>query len=284
MTAFSRTEKKADWGSAIFELRSVNQRFLDLQFRLPEIFRHLEPKLRQKLQNKLSRGKVDCNLKFEISSSITPEITINPNLALSLSKNIDSLKQLTGLEGQVDWTRFLQWPDMVQFQAKDMTEAESEILKLFDQSIQELVDNRAREGDSLHQLIRSRLDDITEQVAKVNEQMPAIMTWQRERICQKFEEAKIKLDSERLEQELVLIAQKMDVAEELDRLNTHVTEFHRILESGGAIGRRMDFLLQELNREANTLGSKSVNSQTTAASVELKVLIEQIREQVQNIE
>ncbi|PIP80432.1 MAG: YicC family protein [Gammaproteobacteria bacterium CG22_combo_CG10-13_8_21_14_all_40_8] len=284
MTAFSRLEKSADWGQVQIEIRSVNQRFLDLQFKLPEIFRHLEPQLRQLLQNKLSRGKVECSLKFINTQQSSYLTSINKPLAESLSKNIDELKGLFNSDGQINWLNLLQWPEMIQQQPEDMTETESAILTLFAEAIDNLMINRAREGQSLAEIIQGRLSSMELQVQKVHQQLPAILQWQRERILQKFEDAQVKLDTEKLEQEMVMVAQKSDVAEEMDRLQTHIVEFTRILNEGGAIGRRLDFLLQELNREANTLGSKSINTETTNASVELKVLIEQIREQIQNIE
>ncbi len=284
MTAFSRVEEKDDWGHAQIEMRSVNQRFLEVKFRLPETFRYLETPFRQKLRQRISRGKIECQLKFELSDAIAPEIKVNLTLAKNLSQNITQLQSLTDSQGSIDWVRFLQWPDMVVVESANLEVVEQALLKLFDQAVEQLVESREREGASLREHIEKRLEDIKEQIEKVRTQMPQILKWQKERLLTKFEEAQLKPDSDRVEQELVLMAQKLDVAEELDRLQIHVAEFYRILQKGGAAGRRMDFLLQEFNREANTLGSKSVNQETTAASVELKVYIEQIREQIQNIE
>ncbi len=284
MTAFARVEEKSNWGQAQIEMRSVNQRFLEVNFRLPETFRYLETEFRQKLRQKISRGKIECQLKFELSEAVAPEIKVNHKLARNLSENIAELQNITDLRGSVDWVRFLQWPDMVVVEAADLSQVEKALLSLFDQAIENLIESREREGASLKAHIEKRLEGITEQIEKVRLQMPQILKWQKERLLTKFADAQLKPDSDRVEQELVLMAQKLDVAEEIDRLQTHVEEFYRILEKGGAAGRRMDFLLQEFNREANTLGSKSVNKETTAASVELKVYIEQVREQIQNIE
>ncbi len=284
MTAFSRVEERADWGHALIEIRSVNQRFLEAQFRLPEAFRYLETEFRQRLRKHLSRGKIECQLKFELSELTSPEITLNTALANKLLSNVEKLKQISSQEGHIEWTRFLQWPDMVSVESADLSDVEAALLALFEKAIDELIKSREREGASLKQQIEKRLLGIEQQIKIVNGEMPEIIKWQRQRILQKFTEAALQPDSDRVEQELVMMAQKLDVAEEMDRLEIHVEEFHRILAKGGAAGRRMDFLLQELNREANTLGSKSVNSKTTSASVELKVLIEQIREQIQNIE
>jgi len=284
MTAFSRVEERADWGHAVIEMRSVNQRFLEAQFRLPEAFRYLETECRQRLRKRLSRGKVECQLKFELSELTSPELTLNTTLANKLLNNVEKLKQMSSQDGHIEWTRFLQWPDMVSVESADLSDVEAALIALFEKAVDELITSREREGSSLKQQIEIRLEGISEQIAIVNAEMPDIIKWQRERILQKFADASLQPDSERVEQELVMMAQKLDVAEEMDRLVIHVDEFRRILAKGGAAGRRMDFLLQELNREANTLGSKSVNSKTTSASVELKVLIEQIREQIQNIE
>lgn len=161
---------------------------------------------------------------------------------------------------------------------------EAELLAELDSAIDQLIQMREREGTSLADIINQRLEGMTEQVKLVRGEMPAIIQWQKNKILTRFEEAKVELEEQRLEQEMVLIAQKVDVDEELDRLDTHIKEVSRLVKKGGSIGRRLDFLMQELNREANTLGSKSINAVTTAASVELKVLIEQMREQIQNIE
>ena len=284
MTAFARVEAQAEWGNAQIEMKSVNQRFLETNFRLPETFRYLEGKLRENLRQALSRGKVDCQIKFDLSEQTAPSIKINHNLASQLADNIAEVQKITDSQGNLDLIRFLQWPDMVSVEKADLTEVEKALLSLFNDAIQLLIETREREGKNLKALIETRLKGISQQVATVRAQMPEILSWQKERLLLKFADANINPDNERLEQELVLLAQKVDVAEELDRLDTHIIEFHRILDSGGAVGRRMDFLLQEFNREANTLGSKSINKDVTAASVELKVLIEQIREQIQNIE
>jgi len=284
MTAFARVETQAKWGNAQIEMKSVNQRFLETNFRLPETFRYLEGKLRENLRQALSRGKVDCQIKFDLSEQTAPSIKINHNLASQLADNIAEVQKITDSQGNLDLIRFLQWPDMVSVEKADLTEVEKALLSLFNDAIQLLIETREREGKNLKALIETRLKGISQQVATVRAQMPEILSWQKERLLLKFADANINPDNERLEQELVLLAQKVDVAEELDRLDTHIIEFHRILDSGGAVGRRMDFLLQEFNREANTLGSKSINKDVTAASVELKVLIEQIREQIQNIE
>ncbi len=284
MTAFARCEARDDWGHALFEIRSVNQRFLELSFRLPETFRHLEPKLRELAREKLARGKVEIQLRAELSSAQVPHVEINEGLAQALANAIERLKGLTGLSGAVDWTRFLQWPEMIEIASTDRDQLEAAVLSLFTQALAELVAAREREGAALVAHIEKRLAAIEEEIAKVRANIPEILNIQRERLIERFKNAQIELDETRLEQEMVIVAQRLDVDEEMDRLSTHVHEFRRVLQQGGTVGRRLDFLLQEMNREANTLGAKSINTVTTSAAVELKVLIEQIREQVQNIE
>lgn len=178
----------------------------------------------------------------------------------------------------------LRWPGVIASEEADMDEIHAQVLSAFDDTLTQFIEARADEGSTLKGLIEQRLDNIEQEVAKVSQKMPEIMQWQRDRIQTRFEEAKVELDAGRFEQEMIMLAQKVDVAEELDRLNSHVSETRNILKKGGACGRRLDFMMQEFNREANTLGSKSINTEITQSAVELKVLIEQMREQIQNIE
>ena len=175
-------------------------------------------------------------------------------------------------------------PGVIAAEEADMDAIQADILAAFDTTLTQFIEARASEGDALKTMIEQRLDAIESEAATVSEKMPAIVEWQREKILSRFEEAKVELDPTRIEQEMVMLAQKVDVAEELDRLNAHVKETRNILKKGGACGRRLDFMMQEFNRESNTLGSKSINSEITQSAVELKVLIEQMREQIQNIE
>jgi uncharacterized protein (TIGR00255 family) len=220
----------------------------------------------------------------EYSPTESDAISINEKLAQQLISAHKQLQASAGVEQPLQITDLMRWPGLIQTTELDTSKVEQELLAAFDQAITALIEMRQREGTSLIELIQSRLDGIAEQVKWVRECMPDIIQWQRERLISRFEEAKVELDPERLEQEMVLLAQKVDVDEELDRLETHLAEVGRLLKKGGTIGRRLDFLMQELNREANTLGSKSISAKTTAASVEIKVLIEQMREQIQNIE
>jgi len=283
MTAFSRVEIKGDWGNAVWEIRSVNQRFLETYFRLPEQFRGIEPVLRERFRKQLNRGKVECNLRFNANAANKSELALNEKLALQLIEHANWINGHT-LNSQVNPIEVMRWPGVMEAPEADMSAIQAELLAGFDQALTDFIAARASEGENLKAMIEQRLDAISAEADKVQTHMPDVIAWQRNRIIEKFTDAKIDLDSGRVEQELVLLAQKMDVAEELDRLNSHVSETKKILKKGGAQGRRLDFMMQEFNREANTLGSKSINTDVTASAVELKVLIEQMREQIANIE
>jgi len=283
MTAFSRVEVKGDWGNAIWEIRSVNQRFLETYFRLPEQFRGMEPLLRERFRKQLNRGKVECNLRFNANPASKSEVSINEKLALQLIQHANWVNEQT-LNSQVNPLEVMRWPGVMEAAEADISAIQTELLAGFDVALKDFIAARASEGENLKAMIEHRLEAITLEAEKVQAFMPEVIEWQRKRITDKFTDANIDLDSTRVEQELVLLAQKMDVAEELDRLNSHVSETNKILKKGGAQGRRLDFMMQEFNREANTLGSKSINTDITASAVELKVLIEQMREQIQNIE
>lgn len=283
MTAFSRHEVKGDWGNAVWEIRSVNQRFLETYFRLPEQFRSVEPILRERFRKQLNRGKVECNLRFNANPETKGKLALNKELAEQLLEHANWINEQT-LNSQVNPLDIMRWPGVMEAEESDMDTIQADILKGFDIALKEFITARASEGSNLKVLIEQRLDSIVTESDKVKAHMPEIIQWQRTRITDKFADANIDLDSTRVEQELVLLAQKMDVDEEIDRLFSHVKETRNILKKGGAQGRRLDFMMQEFNREANTLGSKSINADITNIAVELKVLIEQIREQIQNIE
>ena len=283
MTAFSRYEVKGDWGNAVWEIRSVNQRYLETYFRLPEQFRGIEPLLRERFRKQLNRGKVECNLRFNANAAAQGELALNEKLALQLIQHANWVNEQT-LNSQVNPLEVMRWPGVMEAPEADISIIQAELLQGFDIALKDFITARTSEGENLKAMIEQRLTAISAEAEKVQTFMPEVIEWQRKRIIDKFTDARIELDSTRVEQELVLLAQKMDVAEELDRLNSHVSETKKILKKGGAQGRRLDFMMQEFNREANTLGSKSINTDVTASAVELKVLIEQMREQIQNIE
>ncbi|MFC1236793.1 YicC/YloC family endoribonuclease [Vibrio sp. F74] len=284
MTAYSRKEVKGDWGSAVWEIRSVNQRYLETYFRLPEQFRGLEPILRERFRKRLARGKVECHLRFEANPDAKGELSINETLAKQVINAANQVSNLIGESNRINPFQVMQWPGVMETPEQDMDTIKKDLLAAFDEGVSEFIEARGREGTNMKDLITTRLDAITDEAIKVRDRMPEIIEWQRERLIKKFEEAKIELDATRVEQELIMLAQKVDVAEEIDRLDSHVKETNNILKKGGACGRKLDFMMQEFNREANTLASKSISTDITASGVELKVLIEQMREQIQNIE
>uniref|UniRef100_Q0HZV1 YicC family protein n=1 Tax=Shewanella sp. (strain MR-7) TaxID=60481 RepID=Q0HZV1_SHESR len=283
MTAYARIEHKAQWGTASWEIRSVNQRYLETYLRLPEQFRSFEPVLRDRLRKRLSRGKVEVNLRYELADNSNNELKLNQGLAKQLLDAASWLKQEAG-QGEVNLTDILRWPGVLSSAEQDMDTIGADLMTAFDLAIDQFIEARGREGAAIKDMLLSRLDGVSEQIAIVREHMPKVMEYQRDKLINRLAEIKGELDPARIEQEMILLAQKQDVAEEMDRLEAHVTEARRILKKGGSEGRRLDFMMQEFNRESNTLASKSISTEITAAAVELKVLIEQMREQIQNVE
>ena len=282
MTGYARKEFKGDWGTAVWEIRSVNQRYLETYLRLPEQLRGLEPILRERFRKHLERGKVECNLRFE-SQTNAGQLQINEALAEQLIESALWVIDQAG-QGQLNPLDVLRWPGVMAAPEQDMDELNTRLLAGFDEVLTLFIESRQSEGDKLKAVIEQRLEGIQNEVTKVRAFMPQILDWQRQKLIDRLAEAKLELDPTRVEQEIILLAQRIDVAEELDRLGMHIAETHKILKKGGSCGRRLDFMMQEFNRESNTLGSKSINADTTQSAVELKVLIEQMREQIQNIE
>lgn len=283
MTAFARAEQAGTHGTLSWELRSVNHRYLEPHLRLPESFRDLEGAVREALRNGLSRGKVECTLRFS-DDSTGKALQVDLERAAQLVAAAESVANLIKQPAALNPLEVLGWPGVLVADAADPLALNQSALTLFSQALNELKKGREREGAELAKLLNERLDSILEQVATLRELVPQMLAGQRQKILDRCADMQAELDPQRLEQELVILAQKSDVAEELDRLNTHVSEVRRVLKTGGQAGRRLDFLMQELNREANTLGSKAFDTRSTQAAVNLKVLIEQMREQVQNIE
>ena len=282
MTAFARCSDQDDLGSATWEIRVVNHRYFDCSVKSPEAFRQLDSSIRLKLQKKLSRGRIDCSLKFSVEEQSGADLEINAPL---MEKIIDFAKEVKNHEpmSDIDPMRILSWPKVLQTPEKDATVSQDMVLNLFTKTLEELVAAREREGKELSGLIKKRLQEVLVIVDKVKSKIPLVLEGQKQKIIKRLEEVVDRLDQSRLEQEMVYFAQKTDVTEEIDRLGAHVKEVLRILDEGGVVGKRLDFLMQELNREANTLASKSVDVEVTQFDLELKVLIEQMREQVQNI-
>jgi uncharacterized protein (TIGR00255 family) len=285
MTAFARREADLATANVSWELRSVNHRYLEIGLRLPEELRALEAPVRERINARLGRGKVDCICRYK--PVISGEIALDID-AGNLDRLLDACRYVAARQSEPstapDPLELLRWPGVVREQVVDKTPLMNGALALLEQSLDELVTCREREGAQIRNLLLARCDAMVTQVDHVRTLMPEIRTGLRRRLEQRLSELEVPVEPGRLEQELVLQVQKVDVDEELDRLESHIGEVRRVLDSDEPVGRRLDFLMQELNREANTLGSKSVVVPTTNVSVELKVLIEQMREQVQNVE
>jgi uncharacterized protein (TIGR00255 family) len=283
MTAFASGERPTPWGTLSCDIRAVNHRFFELGLRLPEELRPLEAALRERIAQKIQRGKIDATLRCRAPDGARSELHPNTTLLARLSElSLDLESRFPHLH--TEFTDLLQFPGVLEEAAFDTAGLQVEALALLDETLAEFVAAREREGSKLAAGMRERLDAIAAHVKQVRAWMPEIRAGLRQKFQARVADLKQPLDPGRLEQELVLWLQKLDVAEELDRLDSHLSEALRVLALPEAVGRRLDFLMQEFNREANTLGSKSVDARTSQASVDLKVLIEQLREQVQNLE
>ncbi len=284
MTAYGRAEDSGEWGEASCEIRSVNHRYLEMSVRLPEELRPLEQTIRDRISKQLKRGKVDCNIRFEQRETFKDALPVNQELLSKIIETAEITNTKLKNAAAINPLELLRWPGVLDKDAPDPEAISAPLLKLVDQTLIAVVETREREGEKTKKMILDRCLAAKEIVARVREQMPTILEGIREKLTLRVQELNTELNSERLEQELLLLTQKMDVAEEMDRLDAHIDEVQRVLEQSDAVGRRLDFLMQEMNRESNTLGSKSAHLDTTNSSVDLKVLIEQMREQIQNIE
>ena len=281
MTAFARCEDSGDWGHAVWEIRTVNHRYLDISIRLPEELRVLEGSVRERISASIKRGKVECNLRYD-TDSVADDISVNARLTEKIIQASRVLPVDNPLP--INPIDVLRWPGVIDKNTPDLERVGNHLINLLDQALQGIVDNRRREGEKTGRMIEDRCDLSLQQVKQVRGKVPEIIASLSERHKARVQELDLELDNGRVEQEIALLSQKLDVAEELDRLETHIHEVKRVLTETEPMGRRLDFLMQEMNREANTLGSKSAHVDTSNASIELKVLIEQMREQVQNIE
>ncbi|HHJ13256.1 MAG TPA: YicC family protein [Gammaproteobacteria bacterium] len=284
MTAFARVSGEAAGAELTWELRSVNHRYLDLTVRLPEELRGLEQAVRERAAARLGRGKLEAILRWRQGVAGGADILIDQDRLSALLHACREVEKRTAEASSPGVMDLLRWPGVVREPEPDADSIQQQALALLDRALDELVETREREGEKIRALLASRCDGILEQVARVRARLPEVHARIRDKLQARLDELSAPADSNRLEQELAYLAQKMDVDEELDRLEGHVAEVRRVLERDEPVGRRLDFLMQELNREANTLASKSADQETTAAAVELKVLIEQMREQVQNVE
>ena len=288
MTAFASAESDTPWGALAFELRSVNHRYLELNPRLPEELRAIEPALRERVAAKLTRGKVDVNLRFRPIDAGAVEIRVD-HAVLDRLERAAELLTTRFPDMAVGFTELLAWPGVLKRDEVDQDGLRQAALDLLERALDDMLATRQREGERLGVFLRDRLESVARTVDDVRGWLPDIRLALRARLESRLAEIRQPADAGRvepgrLEQELVLQLSRIDVDEELDRLSAHIAEARRVLALPDAVGRRLDFLMQEFNREANTLGSKSVDQRTTQAAVDLKVLIEQMREQVQNIE
>ncbi|MEW7974353.1 MAG: YicC/YloC family endoribonuclease [Candidatus Thiodiazotropha endolucinida] len=284
MTAFAREEYRGDLGILSWEIRSVNHRYLEMFLRLPEELRVLEPMIREHINARLGRGKLDVSLKFKPGGMAEAGLSVNQRMVHQLVNAERQIADLTGLNESLRSGDLLRWPGVLEENEQDLTPVKQQAMALLETTIDSLIDNRLREGDRLGEIIRQRCRSLKLQVEQVRDLMPEVLDGFRNRISERLSEVLDEMDETRLEQEMVILAQRLDVDEEMDRLETHLDEVERVLAADEPIGRRLDFLMQELNREANTLTSKSTSVDVTRAAVEMKVLIEQMREQIQNIE
>ncbi|WP_369162146.1 YicC/YloC family endoribonuclease [Candidatus Thiodiazotropha sp. LNASS1] len=284
MTAFAREEYRGDLGILSWEIRSVNHRYLEMFLRLPEELRVLEPMIREHINARLGRGKLDISLKFKPGGVAEAGLSVNQRMVHQLVNAERQIADITGLNESLRSGDLLRWPGVLEENEQDLTPVKQQAMALLETTIDSLIDNRLREGERLGEIIRQRCRSLKLQVEQVRDLMPEVLDGFRNRISERLSEVLDEMDETRLEQEMVILAQRLDVDEEMDRLETHLDEVERVLAADEPIGRRLDFLMQELNREANTLTSKSTSVDVTRAAVEMKVLIEQMREQIQNIE
>jgi uncharacterized protein (TIGR00255 family) len=285
MTGFARREAEGVWGTLVCELRSVNHRFLETGFRLPEELRGLEPDLRQAMMRDLKRGKVDCTVNYRTAQGGERALELDDE---ALKRLLERVRQVSAAMSDssagVSALEVLRWPGIVRDANRGTDELLGAARELVSATLVELAAARAREGARLRELLEQRCAALGNLVAQVRARLPEVHARVRARLDERLAELKAAVDQDRLEQELALLLQRLDVDEELDRLTAHVGEIRRVIAGNEPAGRRLDFLMQELNREANTLSSKSQDLETTRAAVDMKVLIEQMREQVQNVE
>ncbi|MBI3149451.1 MAG: YicC family protein [Betaproteobacteria bacterium] len=284
MTGYAVASRDLPTGSVQLELRAVNHRYLDLSIRLPDELRALEPALREKLGGRLARGKVECRLVFNRAAPDARSLALNAPLVAQLHALSQEIARTAPGAAPLGAAEILRWPGVVVEPATNFEDLAKSVDQLADAALADLTATRGREGAKLVTMIEERLAGMSALVARVAPRLPAIQAAYQEKLAARLREAALEADEERLRQELALFAAKTDVAEEVSRLSAHVSEVRRVLKAGGNAGKRLDFLMQELNREANTLGSKSVDAELSQIALELKVLIEQMREQVQNLE
>ena len=284
MTAFARVESQGDWGRLAWEIRSVNHRYLETGLRLPEELRSIEGEVRSRINQRIARGKVDCALRFEKAGDAGDALRVNEALAARVIEAATRVSRMMPEAAPLSALDVLRWPGVMEQREVDQDTLGRAALTLLESALEELGSARAREGAKMRDVVLQRCASMRTVTAMLRTQVPLIIESIWARHVQRLQDLAGTLDPARVEQESAVLLQRLDVAEELDRLETHLEEVVRVLNQREPVGRRLDFLMQELNREANTLGSKSAHVDTSGASIELKVLIEQIREQIQNLE
>ncbi len=284
MTGFARQSAESSLGTLTWELRAVNHRYLDVTFKMPDELRAHEPALRKIVGDQLKRGKVECAFHFRRAIDAAVDMELNEAMVSLLSSRINDVSSVLRNPGRADPLDILRWPGVVQQSQLDVEPLLEEAQALLISAVAAMAEMRASEGERIAAMLESRCAEIETLATGVRERMPTVRDAMRERQRERLDKLDVTADPERLEVEIALLLQKIDVDEELDRLDSHLEEIRSAMSRDDAVGRRLDFLMQELNREANTLASKSADSETTKAAVELKVLIEQMREQVQNVE
>jgi len=284
MTGFGRNEVETEFGDLLWELRSVNHRYLEINVRMPEELRALEPRVRAQIGKKLSRGKVEATLKLLASQQSVAELVLDADVLSAVADAVKQVQEAIPKSAGVDPLQVIQWPGVLSSNKNQHDEITRQAMVCLESAVDDLVATREREGEKTADMLRARCAKVGSHIDVLRQHRPAVVERQREKLKAKLSELNIDHNEHRLEQELVFVAQRLDIDEELDRLAAHVSEFDKAIKRSGPIGRRLDFLMQEFNREANTIGSKAADLDTTGASVDIKVLIEQMREQVQNIE
>jgi uncharacterized protein (TIGR00255 family) len=284
MTAFAREQSQGSWGVLTCEMRSINHRYLEISLHLSEALRVFEGAIREIIKKIVKRGKIECSIRFRPGADAETMFVVNEQLVKELARASEEIMASFAQPAPVAVSDILRFPGVLESKEADQSMLQTEVAALVTKTLEDLLAARAREGMELNKLFLERMDHMQTEMAKVRERLPKVMKEAEERLNKRFSEAKVELEPARLAQEMVMFAQKIDIAEEIDRTETHIAEVRRVLKNDGAAGRRLDFLLQELNREANTMGSKSTDTVITHAAVEMKVLIEQVREQVQNVE
>ena len=284
MTAYGRVENSEGQNSISCEIRSVNHRYSEISIRLPEELRPLEQKIRDHISGKIKRGKIECNIRIEKHNAYDESLSINQDLLKNIIETAKRINSDLSTSAPLDSLDLLRWPGVLEKSTLDAEEIGKLLFPLVNEAIDIVIDTRQREGEKIKKMLTDRCTKIKEIISNVKKQIPDILKNYRKKLTQRVQEISDELDNDRLEQELLFLSQKADIEEEIDRLNAHVDEVVRVIDQKEPIGRRLDFLMQEMNRESNTLGSKSNHIYTSNASVELKVVIEQMREQIQNIE